>query len=147
MTGRHSNRIMGALVCAGVMLAAGAAGATITTREQNDANPRGWSAVAGMDTRAVREMARTLPRGPEKGDDRPWCDRSDIVAQTLRHDFAEKRIAVASGDTVLWGSEVMGTWTMVLDRPDATSCVIASGVGFRSGENPQDWFVRAGLTR
>lgn len=147
MTARHGNRIMGALVCAGVMLAAGAAGATITTREQNDANPRGWSAVAGMEPRAVREMARTLPVTAQGGGDRPWCDRSATVAQTLRHDFAEERIAVASGDTALWGSEVMGTWTMVLERPDGTSCVIASGVGFRSGENPQSWFVRAGLIR
>ena len=41
----------------------------------------------------------------------------------------------------------MGTWTVVLERPDATSCVIASGIGFRDGTSPDAYFTRVGLLR
>lgn len=126
-------------------LPAGQVSAEIASRAQNAANPRGWSAVAGMDPRAVREMARTLPVSEDAAIDRPWCDRDAEIEAALRHEFAEEKIATNGRDTALWGSDLMGTWTVVLERPDATSCIIASGIGFQSGENPQSYFVTVGL--
>ncbi|CAM3153947.1 hypothetical protein SAMN04488021_10557 [Paracoccus aminovorans] len=125
-------------------LAAPALAAT-QSREENLANPRGWSAVAGMDPREVREMARTLPLSANAGGDQPWCDRKAEIESTLRHDFDEQKVATGEEGTALWGSALMGTWTMVLERPDATSCVIASGIGFSEGANPRVFFTRAGL--
>lgn len=114
-------------------------------REENLANPRGWSAIAGMDPRAVRELARTLPLSETATEDQPWCDRKAALERTLRHDFGEAEVAAGSEGTTLWGSEIMGTWTVVFERPDATSCVIASGIGFSDGANPALFFVKAGL--
>ena len=121
------------------------ASAAITSREDNLAAPRGWSAMAGMDPHAVAEMARSLPLSDQAADDQPWCDHRAEVERTLTHDFGEEKIATAARGMVLWGSELMGTWTMVLDRADATSCVIASGIGFRDGANPGTFLSRAGL--
>ncbi len=120
--------------------------AATQSREENLAHPQGWSAVAGMEPRAVREMARTLPLSDVATDDQPWCGRNAEIESTLRHDFDEEKVAtVAAEDTTLWGSDLMGTWTVVLERPDATSCVIASGIGFRDGANPGTFLSRAGL--
>ena len=121
------------------------ASAAITSREDNLAAPRGWSAMAGMDPHAVAEMARSLPLSDQAADDQPWCDHRAEVERTLTHDFGEEKIATAARGMVLWGSELMGTWTMVLDRADATSCVIASGIGYRDGASPQLFFSKAGL--
>ena len=121
------------------------ASAAITSREDTLAAPRGWSAMAGMDPHAVAEMARSLPLSDQAADDQPWCDHRAEVERTLTHDFGEEKIATAARGMVLWGSELMGTWTMVLDRADATSCVIASGIGYSDGTNPQVFFTKAGL--
>ena len=91
------------------------ASAAITSREDNLAAPRGWSAMAGMDPHAVAEMARSLPLSDQAADDQPWCDHRAEVERTLTHDFGEEKIATAARGMVLWGSELMGTWTMVLD--------------------------------
>ncbi|UFM65717.1 hypothetical protein LOS78_07065 [Paracoccus sp. MA] len=138
-------RIAPVLLAGLLALPALSAQAAIQTREENAANPRGWSAVAGMDPRAVRELARTLPLSDEAVDDQPWCDRKAAIEATLRHDFGESRIASGSQGTTLWGSDLMGTWTVVFERPDATSCVIASGIGFSDQTSPQVFFVKAGL--
>ena len=50
-----------------------------------------------------------------------------------------------SDGTQLWGSDVMGTWTVVLSRPDDTQCVIASGIGYAAGENPATYLAKVGL--
>lgn len=123
------------------------AGATITSRDENAANPRGWSAVQGMDPRAVRDMARDLPTSDQAAADQPWCAPDAEIEASLRHDFEEERVASNGRDTALWGSALMGTWTVVLERPDATSCVIASGIGFRDGTSPDAYFTRVGLLR
>lgn len=128
-----------------ILALAAPAQATTQDRAQNLANPRGWSAVAGMDPREVRELARRLPLSENASGDQPWCDRDAAVESTLRHDFGEARVAAGDRGTVLWGSALMGTWTVVLERPDATSCVIASGIGFSDGANPGLFFTRAGL--
>ena len=122
------------------------ASAAITSREDNLAAPRGWSAMAGMDPHAVAEMARSLPLSDQAAGDQPWCDHRAEVERTLTHDFGEEKIATAARGMVLWGSELMGTWTMVLDRADATSCVIASGIGYSDTTSPQVFFTQAGLS-
>ncbi len=119
--------------------------AATQSREANLANPRGWSAVAGMDPREVRDMARTLPLSQNAVGDQPWCDHKARVESTLSHDFGEERVAAGHEGTVLWGSALMGTWTVVYERPDATSCVIASGVGFSDGANPALFLTKVGL--
>ena len=119
--------------------------AVTQSREDNLANPRGWSAVAGVDARNVREMARQLPLSANAVADQPWCDRKAQVEATLNHDFGEEKVASNGAGTVLWGSGLMGTWTMVLDRGDATSCIVASGIGYRDGASPRQFFTQAGL--
>lgn len=138
-----------AALAATALIAAQAApaGATITSRGENAANPRGWSAVQGMDPRAVRDMARDLPTSDQAAVDQPWCAPDAEIETSLRHDFEEERVASNGRDTALWGSALMGTWTVVLERPDATSCVIASGIGFRDGTSPDAYFTRVGLLR
>lgn len=127
-----------------IALPATGALATITARADNP-EPRGWSAVSGMDPRAVREMARNLPVSMDASDERPWCDRNAQIEASLSQDFDEKKVATNGRDTALWGSDVMGTWTVVLERPDQTSCVIASGIGFSGGANPAAYFTKIGL--
>ncbi|WP_423210950.1 hypothetical protein [Paracoccus yeei] len=138
-----------AALAATALIAAQAApaGATITSRDENAAVPRGWSAVQGMDPRAVRDMARDLPTSDQAAVDQPWCAPDAEIETSLRHDFEEERVASNGRDTALWGSALMGTWTVVLERPDATSCVIASGIGFRDGTSPDAYFTRVGLLR
>lgn len=114
----------------------------------SDVQPRGWSAVAGSDTASVMEMAATLPAGDMGEGDTPYCDADPEIARTLSHDFGESLIDGAKIDgrnAQLWGSPVLGTWTLVLARPDATSCIVASGIGFRDNTNPDLYYARAGL--
>jgi hypothetical protein len=63
-----------------------------------------------------------------------YCDARAIVAETLRHDFAEEpRVAALTGTGMtmeLWTSDLLGTWTMVHHAPDGISCIVTSG---------QDW--------
>lgn len=119
--------------------------AAITSKADNQANPRGWSAIAGMDTRQVLEIARNLPLSQETQDDQPYCDRAPEMARTLQQDFDEKLVAHGNDDTSLWGSTLMGTWTLVLNRPDRTSCVIASGIGYSAHTSPMLYYHQAGL--
>ncbi len=119
--------------------------AAITSQADNLAAPRGWSAIAGMDPSAVAELARTPPLSDQAAGDQPWCDRQAEVERTLSHDFGEEKVATGARGMVLWGSELMGTWTMVLERADATSCVVASGIGYSDTTSPQVFFSKAGL--
>ncbi|KGJ03367.1 hypothetical protein IT41_14470 [Paracoccus halophilus] len=134
------------MVAATVLAIAGSGALALTRQRDDSADPRGWPAIAGMDTRAVIELARRLPLSESASPDQPWCDHSAEVAQVLSHDFDEERVASGGGGTVLWGSDLTGTWTMVLERPDATSCVVASGVGYRDGASPRHFFTSAGLS-
>ena len=47
--------------------------------------------------------------------------------------------------TQLWGSDQLGTWTLVAPRDDQTSCIIASGIGFSDDRSTQAYFQVAGL--
>ena len=118
--------------------------AEITSRRDNAADPRCWSAVAGLTPRAVRDLVRHLPPSDQSAT-RPWCSPAAEVEATLRLDFLEERIGRGRQDTTLWGSEQRGTWTMLLERPDAVDCVIASGTGFSRRRPPDYYFDKAGL--
>ncbi len=122
------------------------AAAAVTSRADSQENPHSWSAIAGMAPQAVAELAQTLPLSDAATGDQPWCDRRAEVAQTLTHDFGEEKVATGAQGVALWGSDLMGTWTMVLDRADATSCVIASGIGYSDTTSPQVFFTQAGLS-
>ncbi len=112
----------------------------------HDAGPvKGWTAVAGLSGPAVLALARTLPVASEADGDQPWCDRSATVRDALRTEFEEQMVTRHSDGTQLWGSDVMGTWTVVLSRPDDTQCVIASGIGYAAGENPATYLAKVGL--
>lgn len=106
---------------------------------------KGWPAVAGLSGREVLTLARTLPATPEVDPAKPWCDTAASVDRQLDDQFAESLITRGSEGTQLWGSPLMGTWTVVLARPDQTSCIIASGIGFEEGANPAIYFGRVGL--
>lgn len=138
--------ILTASVTAGLMaFSATQAAALLVTRSQNLAQPHGWSAVAGMDTHQVMQIARHTEIGEVSSSEHPYCDLDQTVQETLAHDFGEKLISQGSQDTQLWGSSAMGTWTVVLARQDATSCVIASGIGYSEDANPGLYFTKAGL--
>ena len=110
--------------------------------------PRAWSAVAGASTTSVIAMAADVAADGSAGAADPWCSTDREVSATLTHDFGETLIddsRVAGADTQLWGSDVMGTWTLVLARPDATSCIVASGTGFTAAANPDVFYTQAGL--
>ena len=110
--------------------------------------PRAWSAIAGSDTASVIEMAAALPAGAMGEADAPYCDADPQIARTLAHDFGESLIDGSSFDgkqAQLWASPVMGTWTLVLARADATSCIVASGIGFSDAANPDVFYAQAGL--
>ena len=68
------------------------------------------------------------------------------IATTLAQDFGESPVETAGAQgTELWGSEIMGTWTLVAPRSDETSCIIASGVGYSEDLAVGDYFRVAGL--
>ena len=39
----------------------------------------------------------------------------------------------------------MGTWTLVATRPDDTSCIIASGIGYDDRKAAEVYYTTAGL--
>lgn len=58
------------------------------------------------------------------------ADRESVVTQ-LEDRFGERQILIGlqSRDSLLevWGSDASGSFTVIVTRPDATSCVVASG--------------------
>ncbi|WP_134724799.1 hypothetical protein [Paracoccus luteus] len=107
---------------------------------------KGWSAVAGLSGAEVLDMARTLPRTADAAGDQPWCDSAAAVQQSLDAEFDERMVTRRGDGTQLWGSDVMGTWTVVLARADQTNCIIASGIGYQDGANPGTFYAQVGLT-
>lgn len=107
---------------------------------------KGWTAVAGLSGPAVMELARTLPVATEADGDQPWCDQSGVVRSALASEFDESLVTHRADGTQLWGSDMMGTWTVVLDRADNTQCVIASGIGYQDGTDPATFYSKVGLS-
>lgn len=106
---------------------------------------KGWTAVAGLTGPAVLELARTLPLSAEARNDQPWCDSAAAVADALRSEFEEQPVTHRADGTQLWGSDLMGTWTVVLGRADGTQCIIASGIGYQDGTDPLAFYAKVDL--
>ncbi|MBB1498530.1 hypothetical protein [Paracoccus sp. MC1862] len=106
---------------------------------------RGWTAVAGLSGPEVVELARSLPVEAEASGNLPWCDAAPVISGALKAEFEENLIARRADGTQLWGSDLMGTWTVLLERADNTNCVIASGIGYQDGVDPGAFYAKVGL--
>lgn len=132
---------------AAMLLAAPAARSAIEPGVQLAATPiKGWTAVAGLSGPAVVALARTLPLSSEARGDQPWCDLASTVDKALRTEFDERPVTGRPDGTQLWGSDLMGTWTVVLGRADGAHCIVASGIGYRDGTDPLDFYAKVDLT-
>lgn len=111
---------------------------------------RSWSAMTGVSVADLLRQAETLPlsdtpAGMAAGD-QPYCAADTEIRQTLDQDFAESPVTgAAEGPAQLWGSDLMGTWTLVAARADDTSCIVASGIGYDAGRDAAEYFSSAGL--
>ena len=133
-----------ALTAASLLTLAGAAQAL----PRADAPIRGWSAMAGVPTADLLTDAQTMPISELAVGDQPYCAPNAEITQTLRHDFDEALVDTAGYQgmgTQLWGSEEMGTWTLVAPRTDDTSCIIASGIGYAPNREAATFYSVAGL--
>lgn len=107
---------------------------------------QGWSAMQGVTPAALVVDIRTMPVSEVATDDQPYCATDAEIAATLRQDFDEHPIELTGAQgTQLWGSDDLGTWTLVAPRDDQTSCIIASGIGFSDDHGAQAFFTVAGL--
>lgn len=105
-----------------------------------------WSAMNGVDTATLLQQAQDMPTSDMAVGDQPYCADNAEIHQTLKHDFSETRVDAKPHDgTELWGSDQMGTWTLVAPRADSTSCIIASGIGFDEGRDVEVYYTTAGL--
>ena len=134
-----------AALAAATALSVTAAQSAVETAPDNAGAVKGWTAVAGLSGPAVVKLARTLPLSTEAGGDQPWCDHSAAVRNSLQSEFDENIVARRADGTQLWGSDMMGTWTVVLDRADDTQCVVASGIGYSDGSDPATFLSKVGL--
>lgn len=107
---------------------------------------KGWTAVAGLSGPAVIEIARDMPIATEADREQPWCDHAGVVDSALKTEFEEELVTKRADGTELWGSDVMGTWTVVLARPDNVQCIIASGIGYEDGTDPTTFYAKVGLS-
>ena len=105
-----------------------------------------WSAMEGVEVAALLDQAQDLPTSDMAVGDQPYCAVDEEIQATLKHDFNEAPVdASRKPGTELWGSDQMGTWTLVATRPDETSCIIASGIGFDQGKDVEVYYRTAGL--
>lgn len=59
--------------------------------------------------------------------------RSDIVAALAgKYGESQRGVGIQSPTSVfeVWASAKSGTWTILMTRPDGTSCLMANGVGW-----------------
>lgn len=105
-----------------------------------------WSALAGVPVPALLDRAGELPVTDMAIGDRPYCAPDAEITMVLEHDFNEAPVddRTHSG-TQLWGSDQLGTWTLVAPRADETSCIIASGIGFHPDRDVEIYYRTAGL--
>ena len=107
---------------------------------------QGWSAMQGIEPAALLEDIQTMPVSEMAVDDQPYCADDAEIAATLEQDFAEHPVDMTGVQgTQLWGSDQLGTWTLVAPRDDQTSCIIASGIGFSDDRSTQAYFQVAGV--
>ena len=104
--------------------------------------------MAGVPTADLLEDAQTMPLSEMAVGDQPYCAPDAEISRTLRHDFNEALVDTTGYQgmgTQLWGSDQMGTWTLVAPRADDTSCIIASGIGYAPDRGPDTFYSVAGL--
>ena len=107
---------------------------------------QGWSAMQGIEPAALLEDIQTMPVSEMAVDDQPYCADDAEIAATLEQDFAEHPVDMTGVQgTQLWGSDQLGTWTLVAPRADQTSCIIASGIGYEGGTDVKLYYTTAGL--
>lgn len=76
-------------------------------------------------------------------DDGPPCGPRKALTKKLEQSYGETRqsIGLTGGNAVfeVWVSDKTGSWTMLLTRPDGTSCVLAVGEDWQSvGQKVKD---------
>ncbi|MDO5705859.1 MAG: hypothetical protein Q4G49_12445 [Paracoccus sp. (in: a-proteobacteria)] len=109
---------------------------------------KAWSAMAGVEPAVLLQTAQELPLSAVAVGDQPYCAPDAEIATALTHDFDEALVGTTGVDghqTELWGSDLMGTWTVVAARDDDTSCIIASGIGFDAATDSAAFYRTAGL--
>lgn len=100
---------------------------------RSDRPMQGGSATQGTDAATPPDQARDMPETDMVAGDRPYCASPAEIAGTLKHDFEETRVdSDPAQGTELWGSALMGTWTLVAAR-GGDDCIIASGTGYAPG--------------
>ena len=82
---------------------------------------------------------------PETFDIKALEKRMDGALAALKTEFDENLVTRRADGTQLWGSDLMGTWTVLLERADNTNCVIASGIGYQDGVDPGAFYAKVGL--
>lgn len=113
---------------------------------RSDQPVQGWSAMRDVPATALLERAPALPTTDMATGDQPYCADNAEISATLRGDFDEAPVdATRHPGTQLWGSDRMGTWTLVTPRDDQTSCIIASGIGFDADRDVSIYYESAGL--
>lgn len=105
-----------------------------------------WSAMAGVPVQTLLEQSQDMPISDMAVGDQPYCAADAEIHQTLQHDFNEQPVdSQHHAQTQLWGSDQLGTWTLVAPRDDQTSCIIASGIGFDTAQDVDVYYTTAGL--
>ncbi len=113
---------------------------------RSDQPVQGWSAMAGVDTATLLDQAQDMPTSDLAVNDQPYCADNSEIHQTLQEEFNENRVDTTSHQgTELWGSQQMGTWTLVAPRGDQTSCIIASGIGYDTQRDVEVYYKVSGL--
>lgn len=112
---------------------------------RSDQPVQAWSAMDGIPVVALLEQAQDMPVSDLAIGDQPYCAEDAEIHQTLLHDFREQPVDTSHEGTQLWGSDDTGTWTLVAPRADGTSCIIASGIGFKASADVEVYYKTAGL--
>jgi hypothetical protein len=141
---RSANRIARLTMAGSVVLPTALPGLSAI---RSDQPIQGWPAMEGADIATLLNQAQSLPTSDMAVGDQPYCAVNDEISSTLKHDFNEAPVDVSRRDgTELWGSDQMGTWTLVATRPDDTSCIIASGIGYDDRKAAEVYYTTAGLS-
>lgn len=139
---RMAHRIVKLFTAGSVMLLTAVPALSAT---RSDQPVKGWSAMAEVDIPTLLEQAQDLPESDMAVGDQPYCANDPEIHQTLKSDFAESRVDASHQGAELWGSDQMGTWTLVAPRGDDTSCIIASGIGYDDQQDVDVYYKTAGL--
>ena len=131
-----------------VLAAALVAAAPAHAVTRPDAPVQGWSAMAGLPVPDLLRQAQELPTSDMAVGDQPYCAADAEIEHTLDHDFSEALVDAGGHQgmgTELWGSDQLGTWTLVAARTDGISCIIASGTGYSAQAEAETYYTVAGL--